>query len=229
MPRRLFPRLAAIYCRGDFGLGGRLYSKPARGVSWQSLSQGARNTITINQEQTVEWDYSGLHIAMLYARKGIQMAGKPYSKIDNNVAMKPIVKKLLLTMINAENETKTINSMTQKVWELQQSPILKERDLKFLTAVMALKPDWKSLIGKVKEAHAPIGRCFCSDSGVKLQRIDSKIMLDVVMHFAGKGIPCLPVHDSVIISKFHEKELIDTMDDAYRANMNGLCCGIDKK
>ena len=229
MPRRLFPRLAAIYCRGDFRLGGRLYGKPARGVSWQSLSQDARNTITINQEPSVEWDYSGLHIAMLYAMKRIQMTGKPYSKIDDNVAMKPIIKKLLLTMINAEDENETIRSITQEVWELQQSPILKERDLKFLTAVMALKPDWKSLIGKVKEAHAPIGRYFCSDSGVKLQRIDSKIMLDVVMHFAGKGIPCLPVHDSVIISKFHENELKQIMDDAYRANMNGFCCGIDKK
>lgn len=225
---RLFPRVAAIYCRGSFRMGGRLYGKPSRGESWQSLSQATRRTVTINQEPTVELDYSGLHVAMLYARKGIQMTEKPY-KIDENDEMKPIYKKLLLTVINAEDENKAINSMKQEVWELQQSPILKERDLKFLTAVTSSNPDWKSLIGKVKKAHAPIRDYFCSDEGVNLQRIDSKIMLDVVGHFTQEGIPCLPVHDSVIISKWHEEELWQKMDEAYRANMNGFYCVIEKK
>ena len=229
MPRRLFPRLAAIYCRGGFTCGGRLYGKPERGVSWQSLSQDARHTITIAKEPTVELDYKGLHISMLYALKGIQMRGDPYSELDGDKMMRPILKKLLLTAINAKSETDTINSMKQEVWELQQSPILKERDLKFLTAVMVSNPDWKSLIQRLKEVHAPLRDFFCSDTGVKLQFLDARIILDVVMYFARQGIPCLPIHDSAIISKYHEKELWDVMDTAYRANMDKFCCGIEKK
>ena len=63
----LYPRISAIFSRSSFSCGGRLYSIPQKGIGWQGLSQEQRKTITINEEATVELDFKGLHVSMLYA------------------------------------------------------------------------------------------------------------------------------------------------------------------
>lgn len=62
----------------DEGLtsGGRFY-----GAWWQNIPSEYRPHITINGKPMVEYDYSGLHPAILYAERGLAVPEDPYAGI----------------------------------------------------------------------------------------------------------------------------------------------------
>ena len=64
--------LRQIFNRESFSMGGRAYGW------WQNLPKPWRAKLTINGEEVVELDYSALHPAMLYAERGLPLAGDPY-------------------------------------------------------------------------------------------------------------------------------------------------------
>jgi hypothetical protein len=88
-------------------LHGRLYT---RGKHHQSLPEGERAKITINGDPVIEWDYSGFHPNLLYAKEGYQTWGEegPYDRIfpDADKETKQflkdaVLKDALLSLINA--------------------------------------------------------------------------------------------------------------------------------
>jgi hypothetical protein len=232
--QRLFPRVCAIYNNGTFQSGGRLYSKPLRGESYMNIYREDRHNIRINGKRTVEPDYKSLHIALSYAMQRIQLDSDPYNLYPGDGAMRTIIKKLLLTMINGSSIEEAIKAMNQTIYELRCQNVICERDLKFLIACnrseqiwdQANAPDWKELICKLQELHNPIRDYFCSGAGIRLQRMDSTIMKQVLWHFVQQGIPCLPVHDSAIIAVQHEEELKEVMHYVYK-EITGFECGVE--
>lgn len=102
--RRFSPQTRAVFSNGSFEHGGRLYSAVQEGMgNWQSMPQAQRKTILIDNRPTVELDFDAFHITMLYAVEGLQLALKPYDPYATVApkAMRPIVKKLLLAVLNA--------------------------------------------------------------------------------------------------------------------------------
>lgn len=225
----LHPRLISIFCRGNKELecGGRLYDIPLTGISYQGLSGKQRKHITINGSETVELDYSSLHIAMLYAKEGIQLTEKPYSCFGEEY--KGLFKKLLLTAINAKSPVQCVKSINKTHAELRMKPFLKENEFELLHSIEQLKPNWYDLLDELKQKHSKIASYFCSDKGVELQRRDSEIMLDIIHSLALEGIPALPVHDSVIVAKEYQELLMEVMQDTYHEHMNGFTCEVDIK
>ena len=57
----------------NFGMGGRFFE-----VFYQRLSECVRACIQINGNDTVEIDYSGMHLRMLYHRMGEDYRKDPY-------------------------------------------------------------------------------------------------------------------------------------------------------
>ena len=224
--RRFRPQVKAVFSNADFSLGGRLYS--AGLGDWQSMPQAQRKTIRIDNCRTVELDYNSFHISMLYALEGKQISGDPYSSVAHK-SMRPLVKKLLLTVLNASSIREAASSMVNQVLTLQSKPFLKERDLKFLKAWWNHKPNWYELIDRLRQDHPLIGNFFCSGAGLYLQRIDAQIMRNVLLNLAEKDIPCLPVHDSAIVQYFRSHELQKAMQQAYEAQFPGFHCGIEVK
>jgi hypothetical protein len=165
---------------------------------------------------------------MLYALADKQITGDPYTSVASR-ALRPVVKKLLLTVLNASSIREAASSMINQVLTLQQRPLLKERDLKFLKACWNHKPDWYDLINRLKTAHPVIEQFFCSGAGLHLQRIDSEIMRDVLVGLSERNIPCLPVHDSAIVQYFREADLRREMQLAYCKMFPGFYCGIERK
>src|SRR5262249_51017273 len=53
----------------------------------------------------------------------------------------------------------------------------------------------------------------------KGQSLDSTIAEKVLLHFAGRGICCLPIHDSFIVPSNYEADLHAVMLRAYREVM----------
>ena len=226
--QRINSELKTVFNQQDFNCGGRLY---CIGNGYQNIRKEERKTITINGQKTVEIDYCGLHINMAYAEAGIEnpYPNDPYSAIDCREGLKPVLKTFLLTLINSKDELEAIRSYHQAVYEIKYTDkILNEREMKFLEAVFEYDIDPKDIINKCREAHKPIEDAFCSSAGFHLMNMDSKIILDVVMHFIDKGIPCLPVHDSIIVQVQYEEEAKQVMQNIYSKHMNGFKCAVKK-
>lgn len=224
--RRFRPQVKVVFSNGDFACGGRIYHA---GIGdWQSMPQSQRATIRIDNCRTVELDFSSFHISMLYALEGRQISGDPYHAVAPT-SLRPVVKKLLLTVLNASSTGEAANSMTNQVLSLKRRPFLKARDLKFLRACDAHRPDWHDLISRLKEAHPAIEKYFCSGAGLYLQRVDSEIMRNVLVRLAAENIPCLPVHDSAVVQYFREAALRREMEQAYQKLFPGFHCKIERK
>ena len=193
---RLFPRLTAIYNNCSLSDGGRLYCLPYRGINYQQLSKQERAKIQINLADTVQLDFSTLHLSMLYAQRNIELLSDPYSfDLNRNIA-----KKTILVLINAETEYSALKAL--------------EKEYKNTL-------DFKPIIAAAKKYHTPIADCFGSGIGIKLQNYDARIAVNVVSHFTAKGVPCLPIHDSFIVDKRYKEQLKDVMIYSYKMLFNG--------
>ena len=219
----LYPLLTAIFNNSSWDLGGRLYSTHNRGIAYQDIPSDLRKTIRINGEETVEIDYSGLHISMLYARKNISPPDDPYSFLSSD--QRPLAKKAMLIMINASSKKECIKRLEYDKVELcnKQGLSPKKRKLKH---AFECCPNIAEIIDLITQKHAAISEFFFSGIGLQLQNLDSLIALEIVGCFCSKGIPVLPVHDSFIIAKSHSAALKEMMQSVFMKYNNGYTCRI---
>ncbi len=235
VPQPLGPNVVIrIYARGDEKLryGGRLYAKGFENQTFQQLSQDARKSITLNGKQTVELDFAGLHIRMLYAREDIQFPPDkdPYRMVLPDSDARPLLKQLLLVLINCKSgKVGAIQAIQEHAKKLESKESVRARDLEFLSSYYQYEEHLYRIIEDFSRVHAEIASYFASDIGVHLQKQDSDIMMDVLSHFTERGILTLPIHDSVVIAKEHEEELWRVMDRAYQKHIDGFTCPIERK
>jgi hypothetical protein len=179
--------------RGDYRCGGRFYTK-----IFQSIPSNVRQTITINDEATVELDFSAHHLRLLYHKEGIDFKGEVYiyNKSDEENADKRLIHKMIaMIAINAE----TRQSAILAVWKTLKDD---KKTGKFNSTIPTLK-QLNELYDDFLGHHKPIAKYVGADVGIRLQRIDSDIMNDILVELTNKQIVALPIHDSIIVqSKF---------------------------
>lgn len=201
-PVCFYPRISAIFNNRSFQCGGRLYSKPQKGISFQSLHKSERKRIKINGKGIIELDYSGLHLNMLYAQQHIQLSEPPYTFLGEQ--KKPIVKKAILILLNAQNEYQALHALNNNYPS--------ENCLELLNAV--------------KDYHHRISKYFCSGCWMGLQNKDAKMAVSILDYFMQKDISVLPIHDSFIIDSDYAAELKTIMEKTYSEYNNGFCCTV---
>jgi hypothetical protein len=185
--------LYRIFNNGDFEQGGRFY-----GGWWQHAKRHFRPLITMNDEATVEADYRGLHPSMLFAKRGLPIPEDPYALIPGvhgDAILRDHAKTTFLALVNAG-----------------QRSTREPRDFDGTQHGMSGK-DFRAL---VSGAFPMLPDIFGSGIGLRLQREDSDLAEKVMMHFVDRGIPILPIHDSFIVAKRHQKELVDVMLAAFK-------------
>ncbi|MFC1567820.1 hypothetical protein ACFL3K_01280 [Pseudomonadota bacterium] len=188
-------KLSRVFNNGSFEQGGRFY----RGW-WQQVPKEYRKHIEINHKNTVEVDYSGMHIRMLYAEKGLDMpTDDPYELSGYPESTRGLLKKALNTIINANSRDSALRSLR------------KEIPKETLPDGVTLN----NLVDAFTSKHAAISDSFYSGKGVNLQYIDSQVAEEVMLHFAKRGIAVLPMHDSFIVRNSYEGELREVMDSGY--------------
>ena len=194
---------------------GRMYSGTATG--FQSCSSDYRHTITINDQKTVELDFSGMLPNLLYADVGIQYEGDPYAFFGSDViGMRKIFKNIFLYIINNPNEAaaiKTINYMFYKKPDLKELMEHNNLDLK------------KDVLPRFYEMHSAIKEHFFEKSGYDSTRVDSTIAIEIMNSFVKDEIPILGIHDSFIVEEKYEERLRYTMNEIYRI-VTGFKCEI---
>ena len=190
--------------------GGRFY-----GSEWQNMSGDDRLKLTIDNLPVVELDYNALHPAMLYAMEGMRLEGDPYLLDGYSPEVRDFLKIVMLVLINTGDKSKAKKAI-QRIINFGQ--LILPDEVKSLDDIL------NGYMDKLR----PIAHLFCGDIGLKLQRSDSDICEDVLMHFCKKDIPVLPVHDSFIVQKNHEKMLNEVMREVFFDKYN-VRCNVSKK
>ena len=197
-------QLVRIFSRGSLDKGGRFY----RGW-WQDIPSAHRPHIRINGKKTIEVDYSGMHLNMLYALCNTEY---PYGKDPYDLGLhgwagkedsrRDVIKRAFNAIINDE----------EGVYKLKK----KEEALLGLSN--------QEFHQKLKDTHPRIYQEIQTDIGLRLQKLDSDIAEEVLLQLTSLSIPCLPVHDSFIVTASNELLLIDLLKKTFRKRM-----GVDIK
>ncbi|OSQ41943.1 hypothetical protein MGEO_20875 [Marivita geojedonensis] len=194
-----------VFSRSSFDAHGRLY-----GGWWQRANSATRARITIDDQPTVEVDFVGLHIAILYAEAGKKLDFDPYSVSREKVTAYPesmtrkLIKYLALIAINAKGKSQAYQAFRNgaPVGSFMASITNKKLD-KLLDAFLDLNPPLE-------------GKLF-TDQAIRLMHLDGQITSHIHNHFTKQGIPVLSVHDSYIIDCWKVDELRQAMADASKA------------
>ena len=174
-----------VFNQSSFDKGGRFY-----GPWWQSIPKEYRKYIDINHGSTIELDYSGHHVRILYALQGLEPPEAPY---DIDGFEYEDQKQAVLIMLNAFDETAAIYA-------------LRGQGIKRA----------KQLVEAIKVRHQPIAHKFHKGEGLNLMNQDSilaeKVMLRMILE---RGAAVLPVHDSFIVKRSYEPELEEIMKEEF--------------
>lgn len=171
----------------NFRQGGRFY-----GGWWEGIPKGYRRYITINQKHTAEVDFANLHPQMLYAKEGLEMNGDAY--LISGVKDRDMVKVAFNKLLNGKKK------------------LDKPDDFEDEKVGMS----WKRLLQCVEDKHKPISKYFRTGYGLDLQFKDSEIAERILLHYATRNIPCLPIHDSFIVHHDLQDELKELMLSEYQ-------------
>ena len=189
--------LRRIFNDGRWDHGGRLYHG-----WWQEIPSAYRGWIVINDRQTIEIDFSGIHFAILYADAGLPAPdGDPYALPDCEPGKRGVVKRALNILINADSEHQARGKISQIMAE--EGP-------------PAAYPTAANLLAALKAKHAPIASFFASGAGIRAQFKDSQVAEEILLRLGVNGAVALPVHDSFIVEERHEEALRDAMAGAFQ-------------
>lgn len=188
---------------GTFSDGGRLY-----GGWWISIPKDLRPRLTINGQPTVELDYSGCAIRMLYHLRGLECPDDPY-RLDAIVALearkgyrdghfREAIKALTQARINGTDRDSDM--MCDLPDGLTFAPHLTREQVTRM----------------IEAKHEAIADDFGSGAGIRLQRLDSDLVLSIITGLMEEGIVALPVHDSLIVAAIHKDRLFQEMNDRYK-------------
>jgi len=208
LPVRIHPdhaRLRRVFSRKDWSMNGRFY-----GGWWQQVNDDWRSKIFIDDQPTIEVDFKGLHVAMLYAQTGNKMAHDPYDISSQKIEAYPpellrkLIKRLALTAINAKEKSSAYRAFRDGFSTAHVGKTLSNKKLDQLMAAFL-------------EVNPALEAFLFSDQGIRLMYLDSQITSHVHNHFTKQGTPVLSIHDSYVIDHMRVAELRDVMAEASKA------------
>ncbi len=197
--------LHRVFNNESFDCGGRFF-----GAGHLELPKEVRKyRFTINNNPTVELDFSAMHIRMLYHLECIPYTDDPYSILCDNDEERNIYKLAQLIAINALNEKKALMAIRNE---------FRKKRIKYDLTNQSIG----KLLTKFKEVHQPIAKYINTGKGLELQNLDSQITEMILFDLMKEGIPVLPVHDSYIVDEAYQGILAEKMVEAYEKVMGGF-------
>ena len=190
--------LCRIFNDVNLETGGRFY-----GGWWQNIPKAYRSKLIVDGKRMVEFDYSNLHPTIIYRQEGLNPPKDSYSLViaehfrdvqSNRASLRPMVKKAFNAMLNANKPIKN-------------APIgIRPKDF-------GLK--WLQISNAILKSHNNIAQHFYTGAGLRLQKVDSQIAEKVMLHFAKRRLPILPLHDSFLMHHGFKEELPNAMRKAF--------------
>ena len=205
-----------IFNDSSFELGGRFY-----GPWWVTLSKDARGNITLNDEKTIELDYSSIGIHLLYSQENLSyydLNGNnydPYILKGIDPKEREVNKKIItfaLNMSPGNRHRKFVYTVRKKIKKTNDKRSI--LGIKKLLNVPTPREVHKRLRIFEKE-NVPIKHYLFTSVGTKLQFKDSCIAESVIERMGSMRIPILVIHDSFIV-QYRNRDLL-------RELMNNVC------
>lgn len=201
-------RVHRVFNRSSFHNGGRFY-----GPWWQQCPKEWRREIFVNDAPTIEQDYSSLHIALLYARRGVnyyrEHEGDAYQLDTPSFLVTPeqtrkYAKLLLLMAVNAKDDKAAFSAFRSARSEA------KDRLGSSLT-----NDQLSLMLDGLRQKHPVIADDLGSDAGIELMNEDSRITEHVIKRFTERGLAVLTIHDSYIVHFSYHDLLQEVLEEAF--------------
>lgn len=190
-------RLYRIFANGRFDNGGRLY----RGF-WIGLPSASRHDVLqIDGEAITILDYGQMSARLAYGKVGVvPPTGDLYAAGRLATWQRDGVKKLINAALFSSAPLTRRPKGTRK--------LLPKGRISELMAVL-------------RQAHPPIAPLFETGEGLRIQRTESDIMVEVLLRLIDVRITALPIHDAVIVAQPHKQQAEEVMRDVFR-EMSGV-------
>ena len=190
-----------VFSRNDWECYGRF-----TGGFWQRVGDKDtdetpyRRHIRINNEPTVELDYSSLHPNILTVKAGLDPIDDVYTlghqvvEQFDQTQQRIILKGLILNLLNAKSHKAAYGAFKHDQPTGHPFKTLKEEQFnKYVEAIINKHPHLEKSLG--------------ADQGVRLMYLDSQIIEQIIVLATTNNIPILTVHDSVICKERDEESL----------------------
>lgn len=194
-----------IFSNASWEHGGRMYR-----TFWQEIPSEWRKRLRIDDQPTIELDYSALLPRMIYHQKlGIDYPAEQDPYRTDELTLYAIeqgldpdhyrasLKTVLAALLNARASDKGLPGYECR------------RD--FLPRYTL-----KQVHGQLASMHPGLGQFFRTGIGLRMQRLDSDIALGVLGRLKDRGVLALAVHDSFIVKATEQALLYDAMRQVYR-------------
>jgi hypothetical protein len=206
-----------VFNRSSFENGGRFY-----GAWWHQCPKEWRREIFINDAPTIEQDYSSLHIALLYARRGVNFY-REYPEdaytipwpvfLPNRAVTRAYAKGLFLIAVNSRDDKSAFAAFRSE-----------RRSKKDAVGGGMTDHQLGQLLNDLRSRHPIIADDLGSDAGIALMKQDSRIADHVIRRFTEQGLAVLTVHDSFIVHFSYNHLLQEVLEEAFQliTGMSGI-------
>lgn len=184
--------------------------------SFQTARKELRKTIEINGNKVTEVDLVALHTNIIGTLQGVDLQGKdPYSMYDSELSeilkgkrnLRSFCKLALMCVINCKSKRNSQAALYN---------IVKSGDEDFLEGLGLTKVHCENVIDKLLEYNKELKFFGKGSYDYKiLQNLDSDICEKVLVHCMNKGFVALGYHDSFIVEKGNQEELIQIMKKSW--------------
>ncbi len=190
---------------GDFKHGGRFY-----GPWWLNVPSELRQFITINNNKTVEYDYSSLIIHQIYSEVGLNYfeentySDDPYLLRGVPDTERKINKAIIQIALNC-SDLESLNAA-----------LLRQYKKGKLIGNKPRKKEIEKRLNIFKEMNPKIADYVYKQIALRFQFQDSEIARKIINRCYSYLIPVLSVHDSFIVEETNSNFIIDTMNNAIK-------------
>lgn len=223
VPELFFRRIATV----DLNHGCRWYDDG----TIQKEDATSRSSVIIDQEYTVEVDYSSLHFSLAAEELGLDLKGKDpydfpfevevcheevekwrggYGFKDKYDPVRNLKKVALLTMFNAKSEESAVRAIAKALKDDYRKEELVKRKFVGIKQVKV-----KDLVRSLKLHNSEVSSYLMSGVGTRFQKLDSEMMTYCIKRFMEIDEVCIPIHDSIIVKRSQSDFAIECMEDAY--------------
>lgn len=191
----------------NFQGAGRFYSLG----KFQTNKSEYRKHLIVNNTPVTEVDYCNLHPRLLYTLEGIELPdGWDAYEIEGLswVSDKPkdvrnFLKKSYLSVLFSKDKQTAIMSVLNSA--------NKRKHIHISNKVSATK-----VVDSIIDKNGAISKYFFEENlWSKLQNMDSRLADSVIFDFINQGKVCLGWHDSFVVERDYQQELIQSMKEAW--------------
>ncbi|KVQ67584.1 hypothetical protein WT22_07200 [Burkholderia territorii] len=177
-------KMTRSFNNGTFAHGGRL-----SGGFWQKMTKEQRKGIYIDGEPTVTLDYKQMGPSIHYGLEGIPFVDDAYA-IPGYELHRTGIKKVFGAMTHAGGRFNRLDDLE--------------------AGALPAGAKLSKVCRDIETYHAPIAHRFYCRSGMEAMRMESDIIVDVMLELKARGLVGLPIHDAVLVRE-DEADLVENV------------------